>query len=477
MKPFRVAIWMTLLAAVAAAQDHAPNFLLIIADDVTYNDLPLYGGPNIQTPNIDRLAAQGITFDRAYLSMAMCNPSRTELYTGLYPFRNGSTWNHSAARSGTRSVVHHLGKLGYRVGLSGKKHVLPEASFEFEDVPGVPNPRGKIAQPDFDTNPIQSFMSRDGDQPFFLVTAFHEAHGPWTVGRPEAFDLDELVLPENLADTPRTREHLASYLAEIVVLDWEIGRLLAALDASGQADNTVVLFTSEQGSQYPGNKWTNWNTGVHTAMTVRWPGRIKPGGRTDALVQYADVLPTFIDAAGGSPDGLDGTSFLPVLLGKSSVHRDYAYFMHNNIPEGPPYPIRAITDGTWHYIRNLMPERIYIEKHVMGGFRPDQYWETWMAASGPSNERPANTKAIELLNRFMHRPPEHLYHTPDDPYQMNNRVGDQSLRSVRERLSAALGRWMQSQGDPGSAIDTEAQWRAAREGRHQTTVMPASEER
>lgn len=472
MKLLHVAVVAALSAAVVAAQDRAPNVLLIIADDVTYNDLPLYGGPNIETPNIDRLAAQGLTFNRAYLSMAMCNPSRTELYTGLYPFRNGSTWNHSAAREGTQSIVHHMGRLGYRVGLSGKKHVLPESSFGFEDVPGVPNPRTKIAQPEFDTSELEAFMSRDADQPFFLVTAFHEAHSPWSVGRPEAFDLDELALPENLADTRRTREHFATYLAEIVVLDWEVGRLLEALDASGQAENTIVLFTSEQGSHYPGSKWTNWNTGVHTALTVRWPGRIPAGERTDALVQYADVLPTLMDAAGGDWRALDGTSFLQVLLGEHNQHREYAYLMHNNVPEGPPYPIRAVTDGTWHYIRNLMPERVFMEKHLMGGYHRDHYWNGWLAASGPSPEHPANRKAIELINRFMHRPGEELYRTPDDPFHMNNRIGDRTLRDVRDRLAAALGRWMQSQGDPGAAIDTEEHWRAGRESRHLTDVMP-----
>ena len=464
---------LALLTSVALAQDRPPNFVVIIADDVTYNDLPLYGGPNIETPNIDRLASEGLTFNRAYLAMAMCNPCRTELYTGLYPFRNGSTWNHSAARPGTRSVVHHLGELGYRVGLSGKKHVSPEDSFEFEDVPGVPNPRGITPDPKFDTSQIQQFMSRDRDQPFFLVTAFHEAHGPWTVGHPERFDLDKLVLPDNVADTPTTRKHHASYLAEIVVLDWEVGKVLEALEASGRADNTIVFFTSEQGSPYPGNKWTNWNTGVHTAMVVRWPGKIAGGERTDALVQYADIVPTLVDAAGGDPRGkFDGTSFLPVLADGSPSHRDFAYFMHNNVPEGPPYPVRAVTDGTWHYIRNLLPERLFIEKHIMGGYREKFFFETWMKATGPWGKEPINQRAVELLNRVLHRPPEHLYRTPDDAYHMRNRAGDLELAGQRDRLAAELGRWMHAQGDPGAALDTEEQWRAAVAGKHQTRVQP-----
>ncbi len=462
-----LAILVLLSSASVRAQDRSPNFLLIIADDVTYNDLPLYGGPNIETPNIDRLASQGLTFDRAYLSMAMCNPCRTELYTGLYPFRNGSSWNHSAARSGTRSVVHYLGDLGYRVGLSGKKHVVPDESFAFEPVPGVPNPRGIVPDPEFDTSRIQEFMQRDG-QPFFLVTAFHEAHAPWTVGHPERLALDKVALPKNLADTRRTREQFVTYLAEIVAWDRQVGQLLDALEASGQADNTVVILTSEQGSAFPGNKWTNWNTGVHTALVVRWPGKVPPGTRTSALVQYADVLPTLVAAAGSDPEGrFDGSSFLPVLLDGATQHREYVYLMHNNVPEGPAYPIRAIVDTRWHYIRNLAPERLYFEKHMMGGFRNDWFWESWLAESGPSNGRPINRRAVDLVNRFMLRPAEQLYDVAADPYQMRNLAGDPALSNVRGRLAAALGEWMQSQGDPGEALDTEAQWSAARAGRHQ----------
>ena len=456
-----------MMVAGAPAQDGPPNFLVIIADDVTYNDLPLYGGQNIETPNIDRLAGEGLTFDRAYLSIAMCNPCRTELYTGLYPFRNGSSWNHSAARPGTRSVVHHLSDIGYRVGLSGKKHVSPAESFAFEDVPGVPNPRTLTPDPAFDTADIRDFMSRDPDQPFFLVTAFHEAHAPWNVGHPERFELDKLELPENLADTQRTREQFATYLAEIVVWDWEVGEVLSVLDASGQAQDTIVILTSEQGSAFPGNKWTNWNTGVHTALVVRWPGKIAAGQRTSALVQYADVLPTLVAAAGVEPSGrLDGSSFLPVLLGQTSRHRDYVYLMHNNVPEGPPYPIRAITDDRWHYIRNLIPDRLYFEKHMMGGFRSNWFWESWLASTGPQGGVPINQQAVELINRFMRRPAEQLYEVESDPYQMRNLAGSAELTGVRDRLAAALERWMDSQGDPGAALDTEAQWNAARRGKH-----------
>lgn len=462
----------TLLALTAttlslAAQPAPPNILLILADDVTYSDLPLYGGRNIRTPNIDRLARQGLTFDRAYLSMAMCNPCRTELYTGLYPLRSGSAWNHSAARPGTLSVVDHLTGLGYRVGLSGKKHVGPDDSFRFETVRGVPNPRAVTPDPEFDTSDIEEFMTRDPDQPFLLVTAFHEAHAPWTVGHPERIAAARLELPPNLADTKRTRQQFAAYLAEVVAWDDQVGTLLEALDRSGQTDRTLVLLTSEQGSAFPGNKWTNWNTGVHTALVARWPGVLEAGARTQALVQYADVLPTLVDLAGGEPGSeFDGSSFAAVLHGESPSHRDYVYLMHNNVPEGPAYPIRGIVSPRWHFLRNLLPERLFLEKHMMGGFRSNWFWETWLAATGPSGESPINRRAVDLVHRFMRRPAEELYDAAANPFQLSNLASESSLDPVRRRLSAELSRWMEAQGDPGQALDSEEQWRAARAGSH-----------
>lgn len=437
-----------------------PNILMMIADDATYNDLSLYGGQNVETPNIDRLAREGLVFNRAYLPMAMCNPCRTALYTGLHPVRNGSCWNHSAARPGTKSLPHHLGDLGYRVGLCGKKHVGPHTCFPFENVPGIEG--GCVhPNPEFGVEGIRAFIGRHSDAPFCLVVGLFEPHAPWTLGDPGHFDLDALALPPYMADTPETRSDYAKYLAEIEVLDREVGDILAALAQSGRAGDTMVIFTSEQGAQFPGCKWTNWNTGVHTGFVVRWPGRVSPG-HTDAIIQYEDVTPTLIDAAAGDPQAMDfdGSSFLPVLLGDEDAHREHAYFMHNNIPEGPPYPIRAVTDGTYHYIRNLTPEAIYIEKHLMGVNKWHQYWPTWVAAATFDE----HTRFV--VNRYMHRPAEQLYRMDDDPCEMTNLADDPPHASAKDRLSAELDRWMAQQGDPGAEIDTEAHWQASKQGRH-----------
>lgn len=428
-----------------------PNILIIIADDATYSDLPLHGGVNVETPRIDRLAEEGLVFNRAYQSMSMCVPTRSELYTGLYPVSNGSAWNHSPVRPGTKSIVHHLGDLGYRVGIAGKVHVGPRKAFPFEMVPGVE--RSPVAETaSFDPAGMIEFMERSRTQPFALVIGLNSPHMPWTVGDPSHYDPERLELPDLLVDTPVTRDYMARYLAEIEVLDEQVGRALDALQSVGKEDDTVVLFTSEQGAQWPGAKWTNWEPGVRTALVARWPGRVEAGTRTDAIVHYADVLPTLVDAAGGDPGryDFDGRSFLAVLDGNADSHRDYAYSMHNNVPEGPPYPIRSVTDGEFRYIQNLTPDAVYIEKHVFGLAEHTGYWGSWMFAAADRAE--ADLK----VQRYMHRPAEELYHTTEDPSQLNNLADNPAYIDVKIRLRDALSEWMRSEGDAGAALDTRA---------------------
>ena len=452
----------SLLPLVGTAAEK-PNFLIILADDCTYNDLPLYGGQNAKTPNIDRLASQGLTFNQAYLSSAMCQPCRAELYSGQYPLRNGCTWNHSACRPETTGMPQHLGELGYRVGLAGKTHIRPKEVFPFETVSGfdpkcVRNP----TQP-HELGGISSFISRDEGQPFCLVVALVEPHIPWVMGDASQYPEKQLKLPPNIADTPQTRKEFAAYLAEVTYMDGQVGQILDTLEKSGQADNTLVLFTSEQGSQFPGCKWTNWNTGLHTALVARWPGQVPVGKRTDALVQYADILPTFMDLAGQSCHGsqYDGTSFKDVLLGKTHKHRQFAYGMHNNIPEGPPYPIRSVTNGQYRYIRNLLPDNLYIEKHLMGpGKLNNPYWHTWVAESW------RQPRTYELVQRYQNRPPEQLYHTNADPYEMDNLAGSQKHTALQKQLSQALDQWLAQQDDPGAALDTPESHQASKQGKH-----------
>ncbi|MCA9192072.1 MAG: sulfatase [Planctomycetales bacterium] len=443
-----------------------PNILLIMADDCTFRDLPLYGGQNARTPNLDAFARESLVFERAYLCSAMCQPCRAELYSGQYPMRNGCAWNHSASRSETRSLPHYFGDLGYRVGIAGKVHVLPQSAFPFESVDGYDDNCVRNPTKPHDINQVSAFMARDSKQPFCLVVALVEPHVPWVMGDPSAYPPETLKLPPNIADTELSRDAFSRYLAEITYMDNQVGEILAALELSGQAKNTIVMFTSEQGAQFPGCKWTNWDTGVHTALIARWPDHTLPGTRTHALVQYADVVPTLLEVAGQSADNksLDGKSFLAVLEGQSQKHRQFVYGMHNNIPEGPAYPVRSVTDGEYHLIHNLTPHEIFIEKHLMGlqgdGLLNNPYWGTWVFSTEQK------TKSYQLVKRYMLRPPVELYRLSDDPYEMNNLAGRTEVSEIQTRLTKELELWMQSQGDPGIEQDTPESHRAAKQGKH-----------
>ena len=454
--------WITLLAAVllspllSAAEK--PNILVIIADDCTYSELPFHGGQNAKTPNLDALVKQGTVFDRAYLGMAMCSPCRSEFYTGRLPLRNGCAWNQGTSRPGTKRVTHYLGDLGYRVGLAGKTHIKPRGVFAFEDVPGFDENCVREPTQPHNLEGARKFITRD-EKPFCLVVALTEPHAPWVMGDVSAYPPKSLKMPAYLADTPLTRQSFSRYLAEITYMDGQVGEILGMLDKTGKAKDTLVVFTSEQGAQFPGCKWTNWDLGLHTSVVARWPGVVPAGRRTPALVQYADMLPTFIELAGGKPEtkDFDGTSFAAVLRGEKETHREFVEGMHNNYPEGPPYPIRSISDGEWRYIRNLTPERMYIEKHLMGRTEHNPYWGSWVFSA---TENPRN---LMLVERFVTRPAEELYHTAQDRVEQKNLINDPAAAEVKARLSAALDRYLKDQLDPGAVLDTPSAFEAAQD--------------
>lgn len=450
---------LPLISNLNAQENQRPNILIIIADDCTYSELPLYGGKNVKTPEIDKFASEGLTFNKAYVSMSMSTPCRTELYTGYQPVKNGVCWNHSQARKGTKSIVQYLGEYGYRTGIAGKVDVRPREVFPFEMVEGLERKcTSKTAK--YDETDMKEFMSRNSKQPFCLVVGLITPHVPWTVGDPSHFDPKTLKLPPYLADTKVTRESYTKYLAEIEVLDQQVGKTLRALNETGNENNTIVIFTSEQGAQLPFCKWTNFDNGVHTALIARWKGVTKAGVRTNALIQYCDVLPTLLDAVGDKANrNFDGSSFLPVIKGEKESHRKYAYFMHNNIPEGPSYPIRSITDGQYHYIRNLDNSKIFIQKFIMGADDSNDYWKSWMFNS--TNDRTNN-----LINSYMIRPAEQLYDLANDKYEQNNLAGKEQFASKQLELSNELDKQMKKSGDPGKQLDTNQEFNAQKKGEH-----------
>lgn len=430
-----------------------PNIVLVIGDDMSWHDGQVYGG-EVPTPNMARLAREGMTFDRAYQATAMCAVTRHQLYTGLDPMRSGAYPQHSWATPGVKSVFTYLKALGYRVGITGKTHVGPPQSFPWEFLGDAAGAEGGVDEdlPAVDMPAVDAFVARDPNQPFLVVVASHNPHAPWTNGDASRFDAAKIHVPPYLVDTPAVREGMRHYYAEITALDDELGQVLEILDRRGLTDDTLVLFTSEQGSSVPFAKWTLYGSGVHTELIARWPGHVAPGVRPRAMVSYEDVTPTFIQAAGGAPpSGLDGRSFLPVLTGRVQAHRKYLYGIHTNlgIIGGEPYPIRSIRDERYTLIRNLLWKDPYknVLNNTAAGRRMMRDWR--MAADN------GNTRAAQRIAAYDARPAVELYDRETDPFEMTNLAEDPKLAAVRKRLEAELDRWMAEQGDTG--LDKEMQ--------------------
>jgi len=439
-----------------------PNIVLMIADDLSFTDIGCYGSPNAKTPRLDSLAAQGMKFDHCYTAIAMCVPLRNMLYTGLFPVRTGSYRNHTDCYPGTISMVQYLNQLGYRVGLSGKVHVGPKESFPFESIPGL-TPNCVSAKDDYSFDHIKEFMTRDRNEPFCLVAGFIQPHVPWTVGDCSQFDADKLKLPPHWADTPETRKCYVKYLAEVSFLDKQVGELLDIIDGSGLKENTVVVFLSEQGAQFPGAKWTCWEQGLHAGAMIRWSGVVKPGSISKAMIQYVDFVPTFLDIARREQPtapkepydldnlGLDGKSFLAVLEGKTDEHGKYAYGIHNNNPEGPRYPIRSVRTKQFSYIRNYYPEEQYVIKWVQLDEK-QPYYPSWRREAEKNDPL-----AVRAIQRNEYRPAEELYDLTKDPWEMDNIVNFAEHQAVLQELRTALDAWMEQQNDPGASLDVSPQ--------------------
>ena len=400
-----------------------------------------YGG-QAKTPNLNKLCREGLKFTRCFQAAPMCSPTRHNIYTGLYPVKSGAYPNHTFAKAGTKSIAHYLKPLGYRVALSGKRHVGPPEVFPFE-YSGKKNPDFKAIDKLFQE-------CKTTDTPFCLFACSNEPHSPWTKGDASAYPPNDLKLPPFFVDTPVTRENYSRYLAEITYFDWQVGQCLELLDKHGLRDNTIVMVVSEQGNSFPFAKWTCYEMGLASAMVVRWPGKVKAGTVTDAMVEYVDILPTFLDAAGAErPDSLDGLSFVPVLLGQADRHKDYVYGLQTTrgINNGSEFfGIRSVRSERYRYILNLTPE-----VRFQGGATRSKIWDSWVARADLGD-----AKARLLVHRYQKRPGEELYDQLTDPYCQKNLADDPKLKAVKEKLRTKLEAWMQSQGDKGQETEMDA---------------------
>jgi len=373
----------------------------------------------------------------------MCSPTRHNIYTGLYPVKSGAYPNHTFAKKGVQSIVHYLQPLGYRVALSGKTHIGPRDVFPFE-YSGLKN------NPDMEKIDQLFGECREARTPFCLFACSNEPHSPWNKGDASQYPPEKVVLPPYLVDTPEVRENFSRYLAEITYFDGQVGQVLQLLDKHRLSENTLVMVVSEQGNSFPFAKWTCYGNGLQSAMIVRWPDKVQPGSTSDAMVEYVDVTPTFVAAAGGTPvDTLDGRSFLPVLTGDTERHKDYAYGIMTTrgiINGSDAFGIRTVRG--WHY--RLIWNLNYNTKFTNACTKASFFGSMEAAANA------GDAKARELVDKYYHRPEYELYDCESDPLEMKNLAGDPEYSKVLNRLKGKLTEWMVSQGDRGTETELDA---------------------
>jgi uncharacterized sulfatase len=349
-------------------------------------------------------------------------------------------------------MVHYLKDLEDRVGIAGKTHVGPPNSFPFEVI-GKGKNRFPATWQDGtapeDLADIREFITRDVGQPFCLVLGSRFPHPPWKLGT-EAYPPHKLKLPPYWVDTPITRTRYSEYCSDVAALDRQVGAVMGLLDQTRTADRTMFLFLSEQGTDMPWGKWTCYEQGLRTGAIVRWPGVVKPGSVSSTMVEYVDIVPTLITAGGGEPpEGLDGRSFLPVLQGRTDRHKKYVFGIHNNCPEGPPYPIRSVRSDRFSFIWNLTPSAEYSIKYTMSEktFPSLDYWRSWV------EKAKTDPAAARLIARYVRRPEEELYDLAADPWEQHNLADKPGYEAVKKDLRAQLRGWMQQQRDSGADLD------------------------
>lgn len=427
-----------------------PNIVFILADDCTFRDIGCYGGQGL-TPHIDQLAKQGMLFRSCFQSAPMCSPTRHNLYTGIYPVKTGAYPNHTFAYDGTHSIAHYLKPLGYRVALSGKRHIAPKSVFPFEYLAGAKNPN---------FTRVEEFLDSclKVNRPFCLFLCSNEPHDPWTLGDVSKYDAATLKLPPNFIDTEVTRREYVKYLAEVGYFDSQVGKAMALLSKKGLEGNTLVIVASEQGSIFPFAKWTCYDSGLQSAMIVRWPSQVEAGAKSDALVEYTDVVPTLIEVAGGtSPEELDGKSFLPVLRGKAKEHKDYVFgeMTTRGIKHGSThFGIRCVRSKKFKYIINFTPE---VEFQNVCTHK--DFFQSWV------KKAESDSKAARLVKRYRWRPAVELYDVLNDPFEMINLAGGADYQEVEKQLRAELLAWMQACGDQAQQTELKAKQRQVKTGR------------
>lgn len=426
-----------------------PNILFVIADDWSYPHAGTYGDKVIKTPNIDRMAREGVLFNNAYCAAPSCSPSRAAILTGRFPHQleaGASLWGYLPKNYPTYTQL--LQQAGYYVGLT-RKGWGP----------------GNFAAGDYTENPAGSsykdfasfFTSAPMDKPFCFWFGTTDPHRPYEAGSGAKWGMkiSEVKVPGWLPDETVVRNDILDYYFEVQRLDRELGEILSMLEKVGQLENTLVVITSDNGMPFPRAKANLYDAGTRMPLIMRWKGKIKPGRQIKEFVSLTDLAPTFLEAAGQKvPNEMTGSSLWPLLEGKKIKENRQMVFVererHANVREGDVgYPARAIRTADFLYIRNYHPER-------WPAGDPDLYHS--VGPYGDTDDSPSKQYILQnkdqksvipfYIRGFAKRPAEELYDLKLDPDQLSNVAGNPKYSNHLKNLAKELNRWQEKTKDP-----------------------------
>ena len=472
---FVVSLLANVVVGTAWAEGDRLNILFITADDMNY-DTPGVTGcklPDI-TPHIDRLAREGIRFIHSHVTVAVCQPSRECLMTGRYPHRNGATGFYPIHQD-VPTLQESLKAAGYHLGILGKVgHLKPPQKFPWDfqhDAGELGMGRDPALYYQYTKQFIQ--QAKTAGKPFFLMANSHDPHRPWAgsnqekqrakPGRKKARDNDEsneenmtgakypspgriyrpeeIAVPGFLPDLPDVRKETAQYYSSAHRCDQTVGEVLRALEESGLAESTLVMFLSDNGMSMPFAKSNCYLTSTRTPWLARWPGKIKPGTvDNEHFISGIDYMPTILEAARlTQPGGMDGRSFLPLLTGGQQPGRDRVFTCYNDTAGRNSYPMRCLQTRRFGYIFNAWSDgKTSYRAEPMNGL-------TFKAMQRAAETAKPVADRVEML---LHRVPEEFYDFQADPDALHNLVSDPHNRDEIQKMRNEMLAWMEQTKDP-----------------------------
>lgn len=446
-----VCLAVSLLASSDPARAAPRNVVVIVADDLG-RQLGCYGDGVARTPHIDRLAAEGTRFERAFCTTSSCSPSRSVILSGLHNHANGQYGlQHATHNFSTRPFVKSLPSLlrqaGFRTCSIGKVHVQPEELYRFERYAneGAPGSRNTVRM----AENAEKFIREEDQRPFFIYFCPTDPHRA-TRGfandqdypgvQPVKFDPSKISVPHYLPDQPEVHEELAEYYQSIARLDQGVGRLIGALKATGHADDTLVIFLSDNGPPFPGAKTNLYDAGTRLPLIIRSPDQKARGVVSQALVNWTDLVPTVLEFTGAKPPEypLHGRSLLPILEAADPNGWDEVYQSHSFHEVTMYYPMRSIRTRKFRYILNLAHPLPY-------PFASDLFDSpTWQGVLQRKDAQYGSRKVAD----YVHRPRHELYDLESDPQEVVNVAGRPENAKLLAEFQEKLRNWQKKTNDP-----------------------------